>query len=144
MFTPTNIAWQKFPAEKDIFDEERAAGRAGMAYEKAFERLSCKVQSRILNQADQGKVASMADLSKCYLSMLAEEGLSVSNYRNDHLKYRLRKKFGEQLTFFRSSKRVTEPEMVTSPSVPQSLLLENVAETIAINDDHETEDHGSF
>ena len=69
--------------------------------------------------------------------MLAKEGFSVSNYKNDCLKYRLRKKFGEQLTFFRSSKRVTEPEMVTSPSVPQSLLLEHVAETIAINDDHD-------
>ena len=51
-------------------------------------------------------------------------------YRTDHLKHRLLKHFGDRLVFFRSSKRVTDPELVMTESVTKRVLFEHTTETI--------------
>ena len=76
-----------------------------------------------------GKFVSMPDLCEQYLTALNEQGLSdIHSYRADCLKLRLQQPLGEQVVFSRSSKRVTNPELVTSKSVPRQLLLEHAAE----------------
>ena len=56
--------------------------------------------------------------------------MAVESYRPDHLKLRLKKQFGNSLVFIRSSKRVTDPEMVTAKEVPQCVLLKHAAENL--------------
>ena len=100
-------------------------------YAKAFSQLASEIQRiiHVLDNPGDGKFVSMPDLCEQYVTALSEQGLSdIHSYRADRLKHRLQQPLGEQVVFFRSAKRVTNPDLVTSKSVPWQLFLEHAAE----------------
>ena len=108
---------------------EESGGERGSVYAKAFSQLASEIQRTILDNPGDGKFVSMPDLCEQYVTALNEQGLSdIHSYRADRLKLRLQQHFGEQVVFFRSAKRVTDPELVTAKSIPRQLLLEHAAE----------------
>lgn len=109
---------------------EESVGVCGSAYTRAFSQLASDIHQSILSNPDEGNVASMPDLCSRYVLLLEEEGVSLDKYRTDQLKHRLQTHFQYSLTFFRSSKQVTDPEMVAATAMPQSLLLEHAANNL--------------
>ena len=108
----------------------------GLVYPKAFSQLASEIQRTIhvLDNpgARDGKFVSMPELCEQYVTALNEQGLcDIHSYRVPEqiaLKIRLQQPLGEQVVFFQSAKRVTNPELVTSKFVPRQLLLEHAAE----------------
>ena len=85
-----------------------------------------------------GNVASMPELCRRYILLLEEEGVALDSYRRYRLKHRLREHFKESLAFFRSSTRITDPEMVIATAVPQSVLLHHTAENLRTSEEIST------
>ena len=116
-------------SEGKVCEESRGLGKR-IGVPKAFPHLASEIQRiiHVLDNPGDGKFVSMPDLCE-YDTALNEQGLSdIHSYRADCLKLSLQQPLEEQVVFYRSTKRVTNPELVTSKSVPGQLLLEHAAE----------------
>ena len=123
-----------------LLEDERCCSSA---YDSAFVRLVTEVQSTILDKTGEGTIGRVPDLCSRFVALLQEEGVSVVDYRTSKLRRRLQKHFGDKLLFFRNSRFLTDPEMVTSASVPQKVLLEYVAVALHKEPDHLEDTEGT-
>ena len=125
-------------AISDANVSKESNGSSGSAYTRAFSRLTSEIEQSIINCPSDGNVASMPELCRRYILLLEEEGVALDSYRTYRLKHRLREHFKESLAFFRSSTRITDPEMVIATAVPQSVLLHHTAENLRTSEEIST------
>lgn len=92
------------------------------SYNKAFSDVKKVVEEEIFTT---GKAIPMTILTDKYISSLLQEGMEVTTYRSSKLKNRLKRCFGERLSF-RSSLNQSQSEIVFGSHVTTGEVVETV------------------
>ena len=114
---------------KQVDDEDKELVGAG---ERAWKTFVAYVTTTIIDQPET--ITNINVLCTKYVECLNAEGIIKEIYRADHLKSRLKRHFGDDLTFHRPKKR-NVCEYVFSSSVPAGPLVEKCALAMQAADD---------
>ena len=92
------IDYMQVPEKWRSGDQNACATQSSLveAHQRAFDVLCITVENDILQQ---NKVVKLSSLQRVYVSVLGETEHSNTDYRNENLKSKLIKRFGDQLVF---------------------------------------------
>lgn len=110
------------------------------SYNKAFSNVKNVVDEEIFTT---GKAIPMTILTDKYISSLLQEGMEVTTYRSSKLKNRLKRCFGERLSFRRplnqSQSEIVFGSHVTTGEVVETVFKSSVDEDQISDSDIETD-----
>ena len=110
------------------------------SYNKAFSNVKSVVEEEIFTT---GKAIPMTILTDKYISSLLQEGMEVTTYRSSKLKNRLKRCFGERLSFRRplnqSQSEIVFGSHVTTGEVVETVFKSSVDEDQISDSDIETD-----
>ncbi|XP_071847715.1 uncharacterized protein [Apostichopus japonicus] len=119
---------------RNYFQESLASNidsRAIPQYKEAFREIIKTVESSVIMQ---GEVLKMSKLNQMFINLVAEKGMTMTDFRTERLKKNLMSHFGEQISFWRPKKR-TRCELVYSDYTPKYSSLERSGESSSSQDE---------